>query len=65
MFAHFRSENYAFIVTEYIPNGTLEQLICEYQGEPGEYNYQQKRFTEKVWSWCVNIVTEIDHQLNI
>lgn len=41
MLEHFQSEKYVFIVTEYIPNGTLLELIIEYYE-------QEKKFTEKV-----------------
>ncbi|KAJ6642576.1 Glutathione hydrolase 1 proenzyme, partial [Pseudolycoriella hygida] len=40
MFDNFRVENHAFIVTEYIPNGTLLQLI-------EKRNEQLMRFSEK------------------
>lgn len=41
MLEHFQSEKYVFIVTEYIPNGTLAELIIEYYE-------QEKKFSEKV-----------------
>lgn len=47
MLEHFRSENYVFIVTEYITNGTLFDLIAE-------YNDQLKRFSEKVRTTLFN-----------
>lgn len=56
MLQYFQSDNYVFIVTEYIPNGTLLQLI-------ENYTRQQMKFTEKVF-WQHNVLRKF-RQLNI